>query len=51
MTLYGNTIKKYKGLYIINYDIPSLLHKNNFQTDIAVMLFRVYFSWQEFTAI
>jgi hypothetical protein len=51
MTLYGNNIKKYKGLYIINYDIPSLLHKNNFQTDIAVMLFRVYFSWAEFAAM
>ncbi len=49
MSIYGNTIKKYSGFYVINYDIPSLLHKNNFRTDIAVMLFRIYFSCQEFS--
>ncbi len=36
----GQTIKKFKGLYIVNYDIPAILHKNNYKTDIAVMIFR-----------
>ena len=33
-------IKKIEDVYVVNYDIPALLHKNNYETDIAVMLFR-----------
>ncbi|MDA3810952.1 MAG: hypothetical protein PF518_11575 [Spirochaetaceae bacterium] len=40
MEINGQSIKKYKNLYIINYDIPALLHKNNYLTDIAVMILR-----------
>lgn len=36
----GQTIKKIGDLYVINYNIPALLHKNNRKTDIAVMIFR-----------
>jgi hypothetical protein len=36
----GQTLKKYKNTYIINYDIPAILHKNNNKTDIAVMILR-----------
>jgi hypothetical protein len=36
----GQTIKRYDGYYVVNYDIPALMHKNNRNTDIAVMLFR-----------
>lgn len=36
----GQSIKKIDDLYVVNYDIPALLHKNNRSTDIAVMLFR-----------
>lgn len=36
----GQSIKKYDNLYVINYDIPALLHKNNYSTDIAVMILR-----------
>lgn len=36
----GQVIKRYNGLWIVNYDIPALLHKNNAGTDIAVMAFR-----------
>jgi hypothetical protein len=36
----GQTVKKYENMYIINYDIPALLHKNNYSTDIAVMVLR-----------
>ena len=36
----GQTIKCFKGCYILNYDIPAILHKNNNKTDIAAMIFR-----------
>jgi hypothetical protein len=40
MTVDGQTIKKIGDNYVVNYDIPALLQKNNRATDIAVMLFR-----------
>lgn len=36
----GQSVKKIKNVYVINYDIPAIIHKNNQGTDIAVMLFR-----------
>lgn len=36
----GQSIKKIDGHFVVNYDIPALLHKNTRSTDIAVMLFR-----------
>jgi len=36
----GQVIKQYQGVWVVNYDIPALLHKNNAATDIAVMAFR-----------
>jgi hypothetical protein len=36
----GQTIKRIEGVYVVNYDIPALLHKNAKGTDIAVMIFR-----------
>jgi hypothetical protein len=36
----GQVIKQYQGIWVVNYDIPALLHKNNAATDIAVMAFR-----------
>lgn len=36
----GQSIKKIKGILVVNYDIPALLAKNTRSTDIAVMLFR-----------
>ncbi|MFW5693565.1 MAG: hypothetical protein ACOCYB_00245 [Alkalispirochaeta sp.] len=36
----GQVIKQYQGVWVVNYDIPALLHKNNTATDIAVMAFR-----------
>ncbi len=36
----GQSIKRIGGLYVVNYDIPALMHKNTRETDIAVMLFR-----------
>ncbi len=37
----GQSVKRVGQSYIVNYDIPALLHKNSRDTDIAVMIFRV----------
>lgn len=36
----GQVVKRYQNWWIVNYDVPALLHKNNSGTDIAVMTFR-----------
>ncbi|MDA3948671.1 MAG: hypothetical protein PF508_05540, partial [Spirochaeta sp.] len=38
----------YDGVWIVNYDIPALLHKNNAGTDIAVMAFRTRMGYPRF---
>jgi len=40
LTINGQSIKKYRDVFIVNYDVPAILHKNNYKTDIAVMIFR-----------
>ncbi len=47
----GQSIKKVRGRYIVNYDIPALLHKNNAHTDIAVMLFRTRNGYHHFSEL
>lgn len=42
----GQTIKRYKDLFIVNYYIPAILHKNNNKTDIAVMIFRTDLTYE-----
>ncbi len=44
----GQVVKKYGDLWIVNYDIPALLHKNNAGTDIAVMTFRTSMGYNYF---
>ncbi|MFW5783741.1 MAG: hypothetical protein ACOCY8_04410 [Spirochaetota bacterium] len=44
----GQTIKRHGDLFIVNYDIPALMHKNNRGTDIAVMLFRCNIDYDYF---
>ncbi|MBN1648644.1 MAG: hypothetical protein JW874_11485 [Spirochaetales bacterium] len=44
----GQSIKKYHDYYIINYDLPAILHKNNTDTDIAVMMFRSELDYVDF---
>lgn len=41
----GQTLKLIDGHFVINYDIPAILHKNNNDTDIAVMIFRTNLSY------
>lgn len=48
LSIYSNTIKKYKEFYILNYDIPAILKKNTAKTDIAVMIFRSFLPWRDF---
>jgi hypothetical protein len=40
LNINGQSIKKIKDVFVLNYDIPALLHKNNRKTDIAIMIFR-----------
>ena len=42
------TIKKIYDIFVVNYDIPALIHKNSNRTDIAVMVFRSTLSSREF---
>jgi len=44
----GQSIKKKDDYYIVNYDIPALLHKNSKNTDIAVMVVRTSLIWDDF---
>ena len=36
----GQSVKKIKDCFVLNYDIPALLNRNNINTDIAVMILR-----------
>ncbi len=36
----GQNIKRIGDIFVVNYDIPAILHKNSHVTDIAVMIFR-----------
>ncbi len=47
----GQSIKKYRDHFIVNYDIPAILHKNSRRTDFAVMIFRSLLSREEFHAL
>ncbi len=47
----GQTIKKIGDMYVVNYDIPALLHMKNREKDIAVMIFRTTLAYGEFRGI
>ena len=42
LNINGQSIKKIDDFFVLNYDIPALLNKNNINTDIAVMIFRFH---------
>ncbi len=44
----GQTVKKIGRYYVVNSDIPSILNKNNAETDIAVMIFRTVLWGKDF---
>ena len=48
MVTLGQNVKRRGDIWIVNYDIPAILHRNTFNTDIAVMVFRVSLSWEDF---
>jgi len=39
------SIKKIDGYFVINYDIPAIINRNNYQTDIATMILRTNHSY------
>jgi len=47
LTLNGQLIKKIADRYVVNYDIPALMHKNSKQTDIALMIFRTELAYDQ----
>ena len=51
LVLNGQSIKKYRDHYIVNYDIPAILHKNSYKSDIAVMVFRSRLSGEGFKGV
>lgn len=51
LVLNGQTVKRVGVYYVVNYDIPALIHKNNRNTDIAVMLFRTRMGYERFLAL
>jgi hypothetical protein len=48
VSINGQSIKRYKNLFIINYDIPALLKRNSMQTDIFSMILRSFLTYKEF---
>jgi len=46
--IHGQSIKRYGELFIVNYDIPSLLRKNGPGTDVAAMVFRTDLGYDGF---
>ncbi len=56
LKLNGQSVKRIKRegtepLYVINYDIPALLHMNYAKTDIAVMVFRTWKGCKHFSGL
>lgn len=47
----GQSVKRIDGLYVVNYDIPAVLHKNSRGTDIAVMIFRTARGYDYFNGL
>lgn len=46
-TMHGQTVKKLDDIFIVNYDIPALLHMNNNRTDIFVIILRSFLPYSE----
>jgi len=51
MITLGQNVKRRGDMWIVNYDIPAILHRNTFNTDIAVMVFRLSLGWTDFCSL
>ena len=51
LVMAGQSVKRVGAFYVINYDIPALIHKNTRDTDIAVMVFRTRTGYEYFLAL
>lgn len=45
--IHGQHIKRYRGCYVVNYDIPRLLHLYSDDTDIFSMILRCFLPYSE----
>ncbi len=50
-TILGQSVKRIGTLFVVNYDIPAVLHKHNEHTDIFAMLVRTTLGYEEFARI
>lgn len=49
LELEGQLVKRVKDdLFVVNYDMPALLHKHHTSTDVAAMVFRTEMTYAEF---
>ncbi|HUV07460.1 MAG TPA: hypothetical protein VMX75_07005 [Spirochaetia bacterium] len=46
--IHQQSVKKVEGIYIVNYDIPALLQKNSWKTDVFSMIIRSFLPYVEF---
>ena len=51
LAMNGQTVKLVQDLYVVNYDLPAILHKNSRSTDIAVMMFRTSVGFSHFKVL
>ncbi|TVR88250.1 MAG: hypothetical protein EA428_12145 [Spirochaetaceae bacterium] len=51
LAMNGQTVKLVHDMYVVNYDMPAILHKNNRNTDIAVMMFRTSLGFAHFKVL
>ena len=49
--LLGQSVKRIGEVYVVNYDIPAVLHKHDEHTDIFAMLVRLSLGYDEFASI
>ncbi len=48
LAMNGQSVKLVNDIFVVNYDMPAILHKNNRNTDIAVMMFRTSLGFAHF---
>ena len=49
--IHQQSIKLVQGLYVVNYDIPALLHRDNHKTDVFTMILRCFAPYAEIHAL
>lgn len=47
VVIHRQSVKRIGGVYVVNYDIPALLHRNSEDTDIFAMILRCFTGYKE----